>query len=37
MRLLRRVNNLLNAVHLAAVEVYENGGAPDASLPDSAA
>jgi excisionase family DNA binding protein len=28
MRLLRRVNTLLNAVHLAAAEVYENGSAP---------
>ena len=34
MRLLRRVNALLNAVHLAAVEVYENGGAADSPLID---
>ena len=34
LRLLRRVNDLLNAVHLAAVEVYENGGDPDSLLID---
>ena len=33
MRLLRRVNELLNAVHLAAVEVFENGAAADDAPP----
>lgn len=33
MRLLRRVNELLNAVHLAAVEVFENGASDDTAAP----
>ncbi|HOU40752.1 MAG TPA: helix-turn-helix domain-containing protein [Promineifilum sp.] len=35
MRLLRRVNELLNAVHLAAVEVFENGHSTN-DMPDAA-
>ncbi len=34
LRLLRRVNDLLNAVHLAAVEVYENGDDPNSLVID---
>ena len=36
MRLLRRVNELLNAVHLAAVEVFENGAAAGDAAPPPA-